>query len=252
MTWRGGFGVLVAVIVMIAAVWVPQWLAYEEASQRLRIEQDVYRKERRALEITTSKLEEFEKEVRLVDAKLDRLALILPPTMDVDGFVAGYRPLCEKFGFKITEVTPAREESRDFYGEAKVRLTLSGDPKRLPELRKATFLLPRLVLWKETLGSGPPAIELSMFSWVVPSDASRRDRRPCAERREANVIWPFARRLGALLEDTERLCADMARFDPIRKQVDAFQRKKKVLEDKVAIIEKLRAEPGGEASAPPR
>lgn len=238
------------ILLMFAAVWVPQWIAYESTSRQLREEIERRRQQRAALEVTAKKEAEFQEQVKLLAAKLEKLAMILPPTLDSESFLTRFGESCRALGFTIVERSTDESPTGEDHREATVQVTLTGDYKRLPALQEQTHAMARLVAWK---GETPIVVwhdgvatakayqvELAIYAWP----ASERPMKPCVASPEAHAVWPFSRHLATLHREAVQLCEEIDRFDTLRGQVEAFQQRKKRLEDQIAFIEKVRAKRG--------
>jgi hypothetical protein len=242
--WLAGL----VILLMFAAVWVPQWIAYNAAAKRVHEEINARQQQRIALEATAKKDAEFQEAIKLLAAKLERLAQIVPPTLDINGFVAQYRRICDALGFTVVDHSVLEDSVIDDHREAIVRLTLAGDRSRLPELQARTYAMARLATWKEEspivawhdgrASAQAYHLELTIYAWA-PIELS--PMKPCIASPEGSVVWPFSRQLTALHRESEHLCEEIDRFDTVREQVEAYQQRRKRLEDQIAFIEKVRA-----------
>jgi Tfp pilus assembly protein PilO len=71
-------------------------------------------------------LPRFREEVRLLELKLDKLLLILPPRRDVDELLRRVKSLTEQGDFELLRFTPGREVDQDFYTEWPISISLEG------------------------------------------------------------------------------------------------------------------------------
>ena len=71
-------------------------------------------------------LPRFREEVRLLELKLDKLLLILPPRRDVDELLRRVKSLTEQGDFDLLRFTPGSEVDQDFYTEWPISISLQG------------------------------------------------------------------------------------------------------------------------------
>ena len=89
----GQLGVSVGAALLIGGVFYYFYLSGAMEEERQKTEQlESLRKEIRALEVTANKLQEFQREVAQLEAKLETLKRILPPEKETPDLMARCRP----------------------------------------------------------------------------------------------------------------------------------------------------------------
>src|SRR5690242_8485563 len=94
-------------------------LYQDKAAERdkKQAELDKLKQDISALEVTVSKLEEFQEQVKLLEAKLERLKLILPPQKETPDLMKKIQALASQSALAIRKFTPRQTVSKDFYQE---------------------------------------------------------------------------------------------------------------------------------------
>jgi type IV pilus assembly protein PilO len=98
-----------------------------------------------ALEVTVSKLAEFQEQVKLLEAKLERLKLILPPQKETPDLMKKVQALASQSSLNIRKFNPKQTVSRDFYQEWPIDMDLEGTYHSLATFFDRMSRLPRLV-----------------------------------------------------------------------------------------------------------
>src|SRR4051812_36975120 len=75
------------------------------------------RQDIQALEVTVSKLAEFQEQVKLLEAKLERLKLILPPQKETPDLMKKLQALASQSTLAIKKFNPRATVNKDFYQE---------------------------------------------------------------------------------------------------------------------------------------
>jgi type IV pilus assembly protein PilO len=80
----------------------------------------------RALEVTAAKLQEFQREVAVLEQKLETLKRILPPEKETPDLIRKLQNLAAESSLKITSFNPQAMQPRDFYQEFPINLGVEG------------------------------------------------------------------------------------------------------------------------------
>jgi type IV pilus assembly protein PilO len=115
----------------------------EEKTKRARLEQ--LQKDIRALEVTANKLQEFQREVQLLEAKLETLKRILPPERETPDLMRRVQYLAAQSNLVIRRFTPATPVSKDFYQEVPINVDVEGTYHMLGQFFDRVSRLSRLV-----------------------------------------------------------------------------------------------------------
>lgn len=81
-----------------------------------------------------AKLPQFRAEVAALEAELEKLLEILPPSRDVPDLLRRFRALTEQGDFVLSKFTPGAEIQREFYNEWPISLELEGTYHELARL----------------------------------------------------------------------------------------------------------------------
>jgi len=142
----GQFGISVLLAAIIGGAfyffWYKDALA-EEAKKNVRLE--ALQKEIRALEVTANKLQEFQREVQLLEAKLDTLKRILPPEKETPDLMRRVQSLAAQSFLTIRKFTPAAVQTKEFYQEVPINVDLDGTYHNLGNFFDKVSRLSRLV-----------------------------------------------------------------------------------------------------------
>ncbi|HXB57572.1 MAG TPA: type 4a pilus biogenesis protein PilO [Vicinamibacteria bacterium] len=115
----------------------------EEKAKRARLEQ--LQKDIRALEVTANKLQEFQREVQLLEAKLETLKRILPPERETPDLMRRVQYLAAQSNLVIRRFTPATPVTKDFYQEVPINVDVEGTYHMLGQFFDRVSRLSRLV-----------------------------------------------------------------------------------------------------------
>ncbi len=138
--------IAVAVAIVIAgAFWYWAWspMVAEEAQMRTKLEG--LQAQIRSLEITASRLQEFHREVALLERRLETLKLILPPEKETPDLIRKIHNLASESNLKVSEFSPGAVASKDFYQEYPISLRMSGTYHNLGSFFDRVGRLSRLV-----------------------------------------------------------------------------------------------------------
>jgi type IV pilus assembly protein PilO len=142
----GQLGVSLAVAVLIGGLFYWRWLspAFEERDTKTaRLE--ALQKEIRALEVTANKLAEFEREVALLEAKLETLKRILPPAKETPDLMRKVQSLAAQSNLTIRTFTPTATVNKEFYQEWPINVAVDGSYHNLGMFFDRVRQLERLV-----------------------------------------------------------------------------------------------------------
>src|SRR5262245_26772868 len=142
----GQFGVSVLLAALIGGGFYFLWYKDaldEEAKKTARLE--ALQKEIRALEVTANKLQEFQREVQLLEAKLDTLKRILPPEKETPDVMRRVQALAAQSFLSVTKFTPAAVVQKEFYQEVPINMELTGSYHNLGLFFDRVSRLSRLV-----------------------------------------------------------------------------------------------------------
>jgi len=142
----GQLGVSLLVAALIGGGFYYLWLAEaweQEAQKRARLE--ALQKEIRALEVTANKLQEFQREVQLLEAKLETLKRILPPEKETPDLMRRVQYLATQSALAIKIFTPGSVANKEFYQEVPINLSVEGTYHNLGSFCDRVSRLSRLV-----------------------------------------------------------------------------------------------------------
>lgn len=123
------------------------FLYQDKAAERDKKQQDLdkLKQDISALEVTVSKLEEFQEQVKLLEAKLERLKLILPPQKETPDLMKKIQALASQSSLSIKKFNPKQTVNKDFYQEWPIDIDLTGNYHSLGTFFDRMSRLPRLV-----------------------------------------------------------------------------------------------------------
>jgi len=142
----GQLGVSVALGALIFGGFYWFWLsdAFKEEAKK-KAQREALQKEIRALEVTANKLQEFQREVQLLEAKLDTLKRILPPERETPDLMRRVTALAAQSFLTVKKFTPANPVQKEFYQEIPINMDLSGTYHNLGLFLDRVSRLSRLV-----------------------------------------------------------------------------------------------------------
>ena len=115
----------------------------EEATKKAK--REALQKEIRALEVTANKLQEFQREVQLLEAKLDTLKRILPPEKETPDLMRRVQALAAQSFLNVKTFTPTAVVQKEFYQEVPIKMELTGNYHNLGLFFDRVSRLSRLV-----------------------------------------------------------------------------------------------------------
>jgi type IV pilus assembly protein PilO len=142
----GQLGVSFALAVLVGGLfWYLYWsdatIERDEKTAKL----EALNKEIRALEVTAQKLGEFQREVALLEKKLETLKTILPPAKETPDLMRKVQALAAQSNLTINNFTPGATVNKDFYQEWPISMGLVGNFHNLALFFDKVSRLPRLV-----------------------------------------------------------------------------------------------------------
>jgi len=139
----GVSAVLAAII--CGAFWYFWYSPALEEESRKTAQLEALQREIRALEVTANKLQEFQREVQLLEAQLETLKRILPPEKETPDLMRRVQSLASQSRLNIKTFTPAAEVMRDFYKEVPINVDVEGTYHDLGQFFDRVSRLARLV-----------------------------------------------------------------------------------------------------------
>jgi type IV pilus assembly protein PilO len=142
----GQLGVSAAAAAVIGVVfyywqWSPMAAEHTTKTASLAKLQDEIRK----LEITANKLPEFQREVVLLEAKLDTLKRILPPAKETPDLMKKVQYLAAQSNLNIKKFNPGATATKEFYQEYPINVDVEGTYHNLAMFFDRIRRLSRLV-----------------------------------------------------------------------------------------------------------
>jgi type IV pilus assembly protein PilO len=142
----GQLGVSATLAIVIGGLfwyfyWDPAATERDEKATKL----EALNKEIRALEVTAQKLGEFQREVALLEKKLETLKSILPPAKETPDLMRKVQALAAQSNLTINNFTPGATVNKDFYQEWPITMGLVGNYHNLAMFFDKVSRLPRLV-----------------------------------------------------------------------------------------------------------
>jgi type IV pilus assembly protein PilO len=146
MSLAGQLGVSLFLALLIGGVFWWQYLspAMEEEKQKTARLEGLQR-EIRALEVTANKLAEFQREVALLEAKLETLKRILPPEKETPDLMRKVQSLASQSSLLIKTFTPGQTVNKEFYQEWPINMSVEGNYHNLGIFFDRVGRLSRLV-----------------------------------------------------------------------------------------------------------
>jgi type IV pilus assembly protein PilO len=142
----GQLGVSVAAALIIGVAFYYFYWSGAMDEERQKAERlETLRKEIRALEVTANKLQEFQREVAQLEAKLETLKRILPPEKETPDLMRKVQALASQSNLTIKNFTPSAVVNRDFYQEWPINMAVDGSYHNLGMFFDRVSRLSRLV-----------------------------------------------------------------------------------------------------------
>jgi type IV pilus assembly protein PilO len=124
---NGQIGASIAAAALVGGLFY--YFYYADAVQEREdktVQLETLEKEIRALEVTANKLQEFQREVQLLEAKLETLKRILPPAKETPDLMRKVQALAAQSSLLIKTFTPLAVVNRDFYQEWPINVEVQG------------------------------------------------------------------------------------------------------------------------------
>ena len=131
--------------VLGGAFWYFYWSPAVEEENKKRTRLESLEKEIRALEVTANKLQEFQREVALLEAKLETLKRILPPEKETPDLMRKVQSLAAQSNLVIRKFTPGATVNKEFYQEWPINVEVDGSYHNLGFFFDRVRRLSRLV-----------------------------------------------------------------------------------------------------------
>jgi type IV pilus assembly protein PilO len=142
----GQLGVAAVAALVIGGLFYWQyWGPAVEEENTKTAQLDRLRQEIRQLEVTASKLQDFQREVALLEAKLETLKRILPPEKETPDLMRKVQSLAAQSNLTIRTFTPAATVNKEFYQEWPINMAVDGSYHNLGYFFDRVSRLSRLV-----------------------------------------------------------------------------------------------------------
>jgi type IV pilus assembly protein PilO len=142
----GQLGISFALAALIGGLfWYMYWSPAVDERDEKAAKLETLNKEIRALEVTAQKLGEFQREVALLEKKLETLKTILPPAKETPDLMRKVQALAAQSNLTINNFTPGATVNRDFYQEWPISMGVAGNYHNLALFFDKVSRLPRLV-----------------------------------------------------------------------------------------------------------
>ena len=135
----------VLAVVIGGAFWYFYWSPAVEEETKKRTNLEKLQKDIRALEVTANKLQEFQREVALLEARLETLKRILPQTKETPDLMRKIQALAAQSNLLIKKFNPGTPVNKDFYQEWPIAVEVEGTYHNLGYFFDRVGRLPRLV-----------------------------------------------------------------------------------------------------------
>jgi type IV pilus assembly protein PilO len=132
-------------VVILGLFWYFKWnpMVTEERQKTKKLTD--LQNEIRQLEVTASKLQEFQREVALLEQRLETLKRVLPAQKETDDLIRKINSLASESSLKIKEFDPQSTVNRQFYLEYPIKLVVEGTYHNLAMFFDRISRLSRLV-----------------------------------------------------------------------------------------------------------
>jgi type IV pilus assembly protein PilO len=142
----GQLGVSLFIALVIGGLFWWQYLSPAMEEEQTKTAQlDTLKREIAALEVTANKLAEFQREVALLEAKLETLKRILPPEKETPDLMRKVQSLASQSSLLIKSFTPGATVNKEFYQEWPITMTVEGNYHNLGLFFDRVGRLSRLV-----------------------------------------------------------------------------------------------------------
>jgi type IV pilus assembly protein PilO len=138
----------VSVVLALLLIGGFYWLYYKEAlAQQKQKEAELaeMQKQIRALEATANKLADFQREVQMLEAKLEGLKRSLPPEKEMPELMRRLQYLAAQSNLAVLKLAPARPVQKDFYQEIPIAIDLDGAYHNMGAFLDRISRIPRII-----------------------------------------------------------------------------------------------------------
>ena len=139
-----GLSALLAAVIL-GIFWWFYWSPAQDEYQQKSAQLEALRTEIRALEVTANKLQEFQREVALLEARLETLKRILPQTKETPDLMRKIQALASQSNLLIRKFNPSTPVNKEFYQEWPITVEVEGTYHNLGMFFDRVGRLPRLV-----------------------------------------------------------------------------------------------------------
>ncbi|MBN2372087.1 MAG: type 4a pilus biogenesis protein PilO [Vicinamibacteria bacterium] len=136
---------IVLAVLILGAFWYFKWNPMVREEQQKTATLTNLQNEIRQLEVTASKLQEFQREVALLEQRLETLKRVLPAQKETDDLIRKINNLASESSLKIKVFSPQAVASREFYLEYPIELRVEGTYHNLAMFFDRISRLSRLV-----------------------------------------------------------------------------------------------------------
>lgn len=142
----GQIGASLGVAALIGGLfWFFWYKPNKEEHDKKVVQLEELEKEIRALQVTANKLQEFTREVQLLEAKLETLKRILPPAKETPDLMRKVQSLAAQSNLQIKTFTPRPTVNKEFYQEWPITMAVVGTYHNLGVFFDRISRLSRLV-----------------------------------------------------------------------------------------------------------
>ena len=131
--------------IIVGAFYFLYWQGAVEEEEQKTNRLTALRKEIQALEVTANKLQDFQREVAILEAKLETLKRILPPEKETPDLMRKVQSLASQSNLVVRQFTPAATVNKEFYQEWPINMTVEGSYHNLGYFFDRVSRLTRLV-----------------------------------------------------------------------------------------------------------
>jgi hypothetical protein len=227
----------VAVVIAAAAAVVQQTAAYAAERERLgaclqRL-QDGVTKARAA----GRKLSEFRQELVRIEAEHDRIRALVPEALRRDEYVKTVGARAEHAGVEVKTLRYV-EDTTVSPNRAELSITLTGPPDAIERFAASVPTFAPASTWKEQSRSGDTAtgiLRTYALEMARPSDPLRCQ----LETGRVVWLWPHTKVIRSLRQEIGRLSTEAVALEPIRIEVDRYERVRSSLDRRLAMLKTL-------------
>jgi type IV pilus assembly protein PilO len=149
LTRQSLMGQLITSIVVALVIFIVFWWFYWDAAVKEQTQKatklEGLRKSIQALEVTANKLPEFQREVALLEQKLETLKRILPPEKETPDLMKKVQYLAAQSNLNIRKFNPQPTVNKEFYQEWPIAVEVDGTYHNLGMFFDRVGRLSRLV-----------------------------------------------------------------------------------------------------------